>query len=308
MSYAIELPGLDGSNSLGFLAALGTLRTVATAWPKHGIRMSWRGLQPELHSDVEATPDGIIEAICLELHGSQEHPAFGLDKNLEVPPGQFRLFAQSAAAAAAPPDRAWADFAAAFGCDAVAGEKNREIVILDTALRTMSGTGHQHFLGSIRNIAQNTKGEHIRKALFEPWRYDDPVEKLTMRWDPVDDQRYALRWHNPSGDKTRRQRGSVLGGNRLAIEGMSLLPTMPTGRTLATTGFTGRHARDTFWTWPIWNRAVSLDVVRSLLAMRELQVDEPPRDHLLKLGVVEIYRAQRLTIGKYRNFAPAQPV
>jgi hypothetical protein len=97
----------------------------------------------------------------------------------------------------------------------------------------------------------------------------------------------------------------VLGANRLAIESLPLLPTIPVGSTLRTTGFTGQGSRDTFWTWPIWEGLLPLDVVRSLLALRELQRPEPSRSMLVQMGVVEIYRSQRLTVGKFRNFAPA---
>jgi hypothetical protein len=172
----------------------------------------------------------------------------------------------------------------------------------------MSGAGHQDFLAVARNIVSNTTLHHLEKALFQPWQYDDPVEKQTMRWDPTDDIRYALRWRNPSGDPVRKKRGTVLGANRLAIEGLPLLPTIPIGSVLYTTGFTGQNSRDTFWTWPIWQDPLPLDLVRSLLALRDLQLPEPPRRKLTVMGIVEVYRSQRLTIGKFRNFAPAESV
>jgi hypothetical protein len=172
----------------------------------------------------------------------------------------------------------------------------------------MSGAGHLDFLAVVRNIVDNTMPVHLDKALFQMWQYDDPVEKQTMRWDPLDDIRYALRWRNPSGDPVRKKQGTVLGANRLAIEGLPLLPTIPIGLALHTTGFSGQGSRNTFWTWPIWQKPLSLDLVRSLLALRDLQLPEPPRSKLALIGLVEIYRSQRLTVGKFRNFAPAESV
>ena len=172
----------------------------------------------------------------------------------------------------------------------------------------MSGAEHQDFLAIVRNIVTNATPRHLEKAMFEPWQYDDPIEKQTMRWDPIDDVRYALRWRIPSGDPTRKKQGTVLGANRLAIEGLPLLPTMPVSSVLRTTGFTGQGSRDMFWTWPIWQSPLPLDVVRSLLSLHELQLPAPRRDRLAKMGVIEIYRSQRLTVGKFRNFAPAASV
>jgi hypothetical protein len=308
MTSELELLGLDGGNPLAFLAALGTLRTLTFAMPNDTVRMSWHSMgawRPVLHANRQLTEDGIIQALHSRLIGMESHLAFSLGDNLEVAPSVFRQFAEGAAAAS---DRVWADFAAAFGCDAVKALKGKAEVIKDTALRTMSGAGHQHFFGFIRNIAAETTIDHLKKALFEPWRYDDPLKKLNMRWDPIDDSRYALRWKDPSKDGSRDSRGSVLGANRLAIEAMPLLPTAPRGVDLATTGFSGQSARSTFWTWPVWDMPVTLDVARSLVALAQLQEEVPPRSTLTRMGVAEVYRSQRLTVGKYRCFAPSQPV
>jgi hypothetical protein len=83
---------------------------------------------------------------------------------------------------------------------------------------------------------------------------------------------------------------------------------MPSGRRLETSGFKGRGRNSTYWTWPIWDFPLSLDAVRTVLALRELQSDALPRADLLSRGIVEIYQSQRLTIGKYRNFSPARAV
>jgi hypothetical protein len=170
----------------------------------------------------------------------------------------------------------------------------------------MSGAGHQNFIEFMRIIAGRTTAEHIEKALFRPWRYEDAVEKQTMRWDPADDVRRALRWRKPSGDPSRGRRGGMLGGNRLAIEGLPLLPTIPDGPGLRTTGFVAEGRGATYWTWPIWSDPLPVDVVRSLLAHPSLRRDAE-RETLSHLGVAEVFRSRRLTIDKYRSFTPAEP-
>ena len=312
MSNSIELTGLDGSNPLAFLAALGALRTLALAWSDADVRLSWclRGAwHPVLHATSPLQQTNLIEVLHTEVQRMKEHPALAFGDNLGVPPSVFREYAQRAQTAASLSDRRWADFAAAFACEATTTmDSKKQQVVQDTDLRTMSGAGHQDFLAVARNIVRNTTCHHLERALFLPWQYDDPVEKQTMRWDPIDDVRYALRWRNPSGGQTRKRQGTFICCTRLAIKGLLLLPTMPIGSMLHTTGFIGQGSRDTFWTWPVWQALLPLDLVRSLLALRELRLPEPPRGKLALMGVVEIYRSQRLTVGKFRNFAPAASI
>jgi hypothetical protein len=101
----------------------------------------------------------------------------------------------------------------------------------------------------------------------------------------------------------------MLGANRLAIEGLPLVTCAPVGATLRTTGFTGSGARSTFWTWPIWTSPVGIDVCRSLLAHAPLVRTAPAGyAELRAIGDAAAFRSQRITIGKFRNFAPATAV
>jgi hypothetical protein len=299
----IILTGLDGGNLLAFMAAVGTLRTLSAVWPQDPPKLDWMQSQgawcPRLFLAKNVNED-ILAALDKGLQTIEGHSAFTFTKNLNVTGEEFRAFAlQAAARGLHDHDSSDADFAAAFGCDAVTGEKDQ---IADTAFRTMSGAGHQNFIEHMHLLAENTRREHIHAALFSPWNYADP--RPSMRWDPADDRRYALRWEEPSGDPIR----TVRGANRLAIEALPLFPVFPVDGKLATTGFKGTNSHNTFLTWPIWSLPVGLDTVRSLLGLEELQADLPDRTKLTALGIVEIYRSQRITVGKYRNFTPAQPV
>lgn len=317
----MELAGLNGGHPLGFLAAVGVLRMGAATNPNEDVRLSWRrggGWRPCLHFATPLNRVDFVERLHEGLRRMARHPAFSLGDDLEAAPSTFHKYSEQAAQCASE-DRTLSDFAAAFGCDGVAEEKGGKVVIQVSDFRTMSGSGHQHFLKFLRNIVVRTEPSHLEKALFESWRYDDPVENQTMRWDPLDDQRYALRWRNPSGDPLRRRRGAMLGANRLAIEALPLFPTAPVGRKLKTTGFHGESGRDCRWTWPIWSAKLSPDVVRSVLSLKDLQMlpgaavdgseasnaEQRQRQKLRALGIVAVFRSRRLTIGKYRNFSPA---
>jgi hypothetical protein len=197
------------------------------------------------------------------------------------------------------------DFVSAFGSDAF----ERDGYVEDTAFRTMSGAGHQHFLKFVRNLVGGTLPDHLTRTLFRSWDYEDPAENHSLRWDPMDDQRYGLRWADPSGDPRRKAGGCMWGANRLAIEALPLLPAIPTARRLDTTGFSGKTSRRTFFSWPIWQPALACGPASSLLSLAELQKEVPSRAELAERGVVEVYRSQRITEGKYRrNFAPARAV
>lgn len=302
------LKGLNGANPLAFLAAIGTLRTATLAWPSYCCRMAWKraegGWYPELVVDSEQDIN-LITALEKEL--AREHEAFAFSDNLTVESIEFRQQAIKAQTTAAYGERRLADFIAAFGSEAVKSRKDPK-VFEDTALRTMSGSGHQHFLGTMQRLSEDTETDHLRKALLEPWRYDDPLEKHTMRWDPRDDVRRALRWNEPSGDPARKVQGSVWGANRLAIEALPLLPSVPVGARLETTGFIQRRGAGVFWTWPIWEVAINVDAVRSLLALAALRAEVPDRRQLEAMGIKEIYRCERLTQNKYRNFTVGIPV
>jgi hypothetical protein len=307
---ADELPlvGLDGANPLGFLAALGALRSLALAWPDRRVRMAWvqdGAWRPFLRVDPPASRPEVVRALDERLRRMHDHPAWALGPNPSVPPETFRHYAARAARQGHEPghDRSWADFAAAFGCESTTTADGK--LTQDTALRTMSGAGHQNFLEFIGIIVGRTTAEHVEKALFHPWRYDDPVEKQSMRWDPSEDVRRAHQWRDPSGDPRRKRRGGMLGANRLAIEGLPLLPTIPVGEELHTTGFTGRGG-STLWIWPIWTDPLSTDVVRSLLAHPGL-VQPSGRAILKSVGVAEVFQSRRLTIDKFRCFTPGEP-
>lgn len=301
----LVLSGLDGSNPLGFLAAVGVLRTIGLTDTCDRWRMKWvcpdgrwlpllTGRKHLAEKELVGLLDGALKR--------DSTPEFDFAPNLGISTTEFRTVAEEAQSSASHRDRRYADFVASFGCE-VFESKDRKTV-QNTGLRTLSGAGHQDFLGTMKKLVCRTKASHLRRSLFEVWDYTD--ERLGLRWDPEEDRRYALRWDNPSPKSKHAPPPKTMhGANRLAIEALPLLPTIPTNRRLETTGFWGR-ANDVF-TWPIWVRHATLDVVRSLLAAVEVQESRVSRDTLSAMGVTDVFQSRRITIGKFRNFTHAQP-
>ncbi|MCL4506660.1 MAG: hypothetical protein M1140_11640 [Chloroflexi bacterium] len=300
----LVLTGPEGANPLGFLCALGVLRTLDNAWPAAGVRMAWRQngahWQPVLSAFTDlGDNDVIVNALYTHLKINSAHPSKQWDDTCNIPSDIYRAYALDCVKRLDQTgNRDESDWVAAIACELVHDDKG---YVDDTAFRTMSGQGHQHFLKQMRLLTDVLEPKHVHEALFE-WHYQD--EKLNLRFDPAEDRRHALRWKSPDKDPVK----TVWGANCLAVQALPLYPVFPVSRYLETTGFTGQHRDDTFWTWPIWSGFLSVDAVRSTLAMDELQKEKLEKRRLFVLGIQEVYRSQRIMAGKYRAFSAAYPV
>jgi hypothetical protein len=300
--HEIELIGLDGANLLAYLAALGTLRVLTSAGPQGSVRMSWvdRGFwRPVVHHVSARTAEEVLAILEKRVCGEESiNAAWKIGKDLTLSCGDFGGHMREAATAATLAQRETADFLSAFGSD-VYGAGSKKELMSDTEFRTMSGAGHQHFLGFMTELAIATDSGHLRRALFQEWDYADG--RPSLRWDPADYRPHALRAVDPSGDPIKTMRGA----NRLAIEALPLFPTVPQARQIRTVAFEDGDA-GTEITWPIWDDRLELGTVTLLLAASEVQ-NSSGRE-ALRPGITQIFRARRFTEGKYRNFSPAKAV
>ena len=298
----IELAGLDGGNLLGYLAALGTLRVLTVAEPEAEVRMSWvdKGWwRPVVHHSRIGTGEELVAAIEEGVCGeSSINAAWEIGNDLTLTRSEFGGHMRARASDATAGQREAADFLAAFGSD-VFGTGPKKEQMSDTEFRTMSGSGHQHFLGFMKELARGTDKEHVKRALLEPWDYAD--DRPSLRWDPADYRPHALRAEDPSGDPIKTMRGA----NRLAVEALPLFPTVPEGRQVRTVGFCDRDGK-TEIAWPIWVEPLNLSTVASLLASEGVQ--EGDQSTLTHRGIVQVFRARRFTRDKKRSFSPARAV
>lgn len=298
----LPLTGLSGSSLLGFMAALGAFKTLAELAEGADLRMRWVAVGtsylPVLSGSLASDSEVLLQRLHERLASFAGHYVVTGHKDLKIPANDFRLLAiKSVRAFLVDSDLIAPQFVSAFGCDAIT---DGDGFIEDTGFRTMSGAGHQHFLAFMDELARGTTIEHLRESLLGPWLYRDPSP--IMRWDSEDDRRYALRWDEPSKDPVR----TVRGANRLAIASLPLFPVVPiSAKSIATTGFKGRSAKDTFFAWPIWAPPISLQSLRSLLSIVGEESTENGSSPLQARGVCAIYQSQRITLGKFRNFTPS---
>lgn len=278
--------GPDAGQLLGFLCSLGLLETATGAFPDHDIRLgfAWHevGFRPVLAVAPAVDRGELIERLHERLSQRARSPELTrLGDDLPCDADRFEELGRELLDG--PPT-----LLASFGVAHPESER-----LHDSAFRTMSGAGHQHFLAFARELAEQTTSEQVDRCLFEPWTYDDP--KPSLRFDPADDRRYALRADNPA-TSSRAPIRTVRAANALAFEGLALLPVVPMQGGAATTLFS-RNGRALNVQWPIWQRPIGRDVAAGLLAS---EASAP--------GILARFRAQRVTIGKFRSFTPAERV
>ncbi len=306
MNHRLALTGLDGSNPLAFLAALGTLRILTRSLPDLGLKMEWtitEGVWNPVFLLIEPLDQpGLINIIFNNLgRDISSHPIAFLERTNNARPDSIRQDAvQLARNAQKQEDREKLDWFSAM-CSELAPEA---ISQLQTARR-------DYFWGNLKSVMNLTGPDHLRRTLFAQWDYDDPLENQSLHIEPGEDRRHAYQWFKPSGDPTRQERGGMLGANRLAIEAFPFFQSIAIGERLATRGFSGSRNNNTRWTWPLWSKPANVDIVASLLASPTIQhetITDRDNDSLRAMGIATAFRSMRILVGKTPNFTPAMPI
>lgn len=239
-----------------------------------------------------------------ELKKSVYSDELSLGKTLSITPVEYRCVANDVISSnISNNNRRLADFLSAFATESVVdGDK-----VKATPFCFVTGSGHQYFLETIGKLMEVVDAERIEQCLFFPWTYDD--EQFSLRWAPIEDRRYALMWTDP-GDTNRNPSKTIWAANLLAYNSIRLLPVADIRGRLGATGFSDFKGED-FFSWPIWQGFIGINSVRSLLSLATLRELSPDRKQLNKMGIIEVFRCQRLRIGtpplvKF-NFSTALP-
>ena len=208
---------------------------------------------------------------------------------------EFRQHAHSLRGESQLNRRATVDLLASFGAE-VSGDSGERIV--PTPFCFITGSGHQWFLDTARELMAVTTESKLNEALFEPWAYTD--KKLTMRWDPLDDRRYALMDRDPTA--TDNKSTTVWMANLLAYVALAYFPCAPASRGSATACWT-RGKESPAFRWPVWKKPLSDSSVRSILTHRAFAVPDYESDSkelradLRARGVETVFYARRIQVG-----------
>lgn len=296
-SEGLLLPGLDGTNPLGFLAALGVLVALDQSNDLRPATLQWRSERgtwvPIVYPSAPAEQDELVAALRQALCANTEsHRALQWEEFSQDQPDVIRQTILNN------PD----SWSACFGVEPLPHtDVSKRMSQLQTARK-------DYHIKAIKNLLNGVDENQLRKTLFVPWDYSEPLEGLTLHIDPSEDRRHAHQWNQPAGDPNRKTQGNMIAANRLALEAFPLFPTIHVGSMGQTVGFKGRYMYDTFWTWPLWSEMADVHVIRSLLTLAELQKDCPLRLKLRAMGVCAVMRSQRILVGKTPNLTPAQRV
>jgi hypothetical protein len=282
MNNTIELTGLDGSNPLAFLAALGVLRLLTSYSNAANVRLAWnRELRPMVHLDASSS-SSIADVLLGGLRVAVDEGVASLGEIIGVPVEQYRDFCNGKSVDIY--QRSGISklmFAAAFASDAVVDSAKGTVT--PTALSFSNKQGGKLLLKDFRTLASQATSERIHAALFDRWCYSD-TGFPTFRWDPLDMRTGAHMATSPTDTETT----CVMAANAVAFMGLSYLPTAPSKNSLSTTAV---HRLDGEWhlTWPIWRTPLISDVVASLL-----QRSEWPDE----LGIIGRFASRRIMYKK----------
>lgn len=305
-----ELIGLEVDNLLAFLALMGLLRALEDEAPSWAPRASWAGppWRARLHLSVETTMRAIGEAACRGIESIAARYDRDERANVDFKRDDFRKYAE----------RMRANVVGASLASALTAEhpekRDGKGGLPAAPLVMMFGQGHQNFLERLIDVPRGELPSRHRKlkrppnfrdpamvgaALFSPWQRGDDADGF--RWDPEDDQRYALRHGDPSREGAAP---TAHGANRLAAIGLLSFACVPGSRLMARGA--GRDQSGVYFTWPVWTQPLRRSSIESFLSHADVIAGRP--DKLAPLGVAEIYRARRVANGKFMNVSRAMPV
>lgn len=315
MPHEIMLGGLDGSNPLGFLAALGVLRVLSErAEPGEAPRLFWQNQgvwRPALRS--EYTREELVSALAgdigtwendpaLELKYAKQEGSEKLAHDLKPRPDRFREYLRRLLDSRDERRERALAYAAAFGTETVTDNNGN---VKPTALHFTAG--QQELLAMVDQLVNGAKGvpgvsdSDIQEALFGPWKYARPLPVLG--WDGTASRDYALRASDPSKDKKE----GVPGADWLAFRGLAFLPVAPRGARIMTPGCYGGW-KTGYFQWPLWIVPLGAEVIRSLVGGRDLDTLATPVRAGLGIGIMYRSRIRRSDQGGYGSFAPAQVI
>lgn len=258
-----RLAGLEGTNPLGFLAALGV--QVAFAGEDEQPHLWWSDdITPRAVVNEEFTVEWIVDQ-ALRVVARWEKSAAVNPRRLDgsvMPKGDELKVALSDIRDYLhwnPVDQVDHDDTSGALTSALVAEGSLDKQGAAKPSDLYFTAGQQRFLDTTRKILRGVTHQDMASGLAGPWNYESDLPSLG--WDIVDDRVYALRANNPSPEKKLTNPGP----EALAVLGLSLHPVFAGRERTLTQGCSGTWKAG-HYSWPLWRRPASLHAVRSLLA------------------------------------------
>jgi len=300
------LAGIDGTNPLGFMAAVGLLRILngacetppAMRWVDS--RGSWR---PEIRAESASSIPDLVAHVLPRLKSLMDRPPFiavdgasAISDTLKLLPAEYRRMAVAASRSSSSSDRDWSDWLAALASE-TATRRNAPECMKCTFDFT---AGQQKFLPMARAVIEQCDGPRLERCLAHEWEYPDTGESL--RWDPIDEsRRYALSAIDPT-NASKNPIQTDFAANALAF---AALPTFPLVRG-SSLGFSPRRAA---FRWPLWKVWLGSSMIVPMMALIASTHRKGTPTDLRARGVDAVFESPVvLPVGYYRNLTPARRI
>ena len=309
----ILLEGLEGTNPLAFLAALGVLVALDEArGDGPAPRLSWQdagGWRPVIHS-VHESIETLVAALDADRESCKTEPALLFTyakvkeskgkptkvehvEEVKPPPADLRKQLLEWLADTTASDRRTLDWFTSFVSE---GAFDNNGAAKPSPLHFVAG--QQKFLTSARKLVAGVTPAALEAALIGPWAYDSSLPVL--RWDNTETRDYALRASDPAKEKLGNP-----GADWLALRGLSMLTTTPHRRQQGAPGAYGSW-KGGGWRWALWEPAVTRRVAQSVLGWARLGRLTVGQRRRLGVAMVLQTRILRSDQGGYGSVLPAK--
>lgn len=299
-----DLTGLEGTNPLGFLAAVGVQLAFATEREKP--RLWWKdGVVPHAVVDgefsLERLADQCMKALVLWRDSHATNPrlpngaAMPKGDELKLTPDDLRTYLSSA------------DQCVLTGglITALVAEGSLDNQGVAKPSDLYFSAGQQKFLATARRILSGVSRGDLLSGLQGPWEYASKLPSLG--WDIVDDRVYALRACNPALKSGPDPKLTNPGPEALAILGLSRHPVFGSPKRTLTQGCSGSWKAGAY-SWPLWHIPASPHAVKSLLAHGYDPAASDRGRWFRSWGIFRILRSpiRRSGQGGYGTFGPPE--
>ncbi len=283
----IGLPGLDGTNPLGFLAGLGVVAS-----------LTLNGRRAALRWTDGPIPNPVVEG-CEDF----EHLRSVLANEVEQWRDEWIVISglTDVKFAGNGPLRSFLDDARRAGSRS---QQLAEALVTEGSFDNLGNAkptdfhftaGQQQWLGMARQLCESVSVDDIMGSISGPWGYSSKLPSLG--WDTTDDRVYALSARNPSKEKKLTEPGVEF----LALLGLTAFAVQTGERTL-TPGCNGRWKTGKF-TWPLWTCPLEWKSISSLVSFVSEFDDE---GRVASLGANRLLQSsiRRSDQGGYGTFGP----
>lgn len=280
----ISLRALEGSNPLGFLAALGCLVGLSRQIPDKTPTLRWTDdVVPTAVISGPSDESEVVAHLMADLDSWQasavldDGPEGAPLDEVKLEPAQLRRWVHVTRAAASPGVRGDVDLLCGLVAETALDNNGNA---KPTDLHFLAG--QQRLLDMARQLRSKLTKQDMEEGLFGPWRRQSSLPSLG--WDVAGERVYALRAINP----TKEEKLGVAAANWLGFIGLSLLPVMARNGAAATTGGGGGWKRGTF-TWPLWDVPLTEAVVASVIGLSGLA--DISAAELQARGLIQVLRS-----------------